>query len=90
MRKSFYKRLERLEQCCSAARAAEERSFDRPDHSGVEIIREFLRVDAVEHPPEESLTTTFASALGISNRELRRRLLARAYGDRYVPSPVHG
>jgi hypothetical protein len=86
MRKSFYKRLDKLKQCCSVTRAVEKRCTERPDHSGAEILREFLRVNQVEHAPEEGLMTTFSRALGISNRELRKRLSARAHGDQYVPS----
>jgi hypothetical protein len=90
MRKNFYKRIEKLEQHYTAVQSQKESCAEPADHSGTEIIREFLRANNVEQPPEESLTTAFARALGLSNRELRRILLARAYGDRYVLSPAHG
>ena len=72
MRKSFYKRIETLEQHCTAIPSRVESCAERSNRSGAETIREFLRVNHVEQLPEESLTTTFARALGISNRELRQ------------------
>jgi len=53
MRKSFYKRIETLEQHCTAIPSRVESCAERSNRSGTEIIREFLRVNHVEQLPEE-------------------------------------
>ena len=85
MTRNLRRRLEKLEDGRNKVRAREKYRAEPPDHSGADVIREFLRVNNIVPLPEESLSTTFARALGISNRELRRLLWARAYGSRPLP-----
>jgi hypothetical protein len=66
----------RLEQDVQARRASA-----RPEPSDhIEKIRGWLRAWGVEQQPDESLMMTVCRAMGISLRELRQRLEARACG----------
>ena len=78
MRQKLCRRLEELEKVSARTRLA--RRFES-GASGIDKVREILRVNNVQQGPNESLVETFARFLGISSWELRNRLMERAYGN---------
>lgn len=76
MKQSLARRLQKLEQTVQARHVSA-----APAATGAaEIVRGWLREWGVEQQPEESLAMALARGMGISSRELRRRLEARAWG----------
>jgi len=76
MRQSLHKRLQKLEQDCQARRVSAE-----PAPTGTaDMVRGWLYEWGIELQPKESLAEALARGIGISGRELRRRLEARACG----------
>jgi hypothetical protein len=72
MRQNLEKRLGRLETVSAAACRA--RAVRQAGSSAAEQLRETLRGYGFVPGPDESLASTFARALGVSDPELDRRL----------------
>ncbi len=78
MKQKLCKRLEELERISAAAAS---RTYSRASaDEAIEKVRALLRANNVQQEPNESLAETFARFLGITSRELRDRLMQRAYG----------
>jgi hypothetical protein len=78
VRQKLCKRLEDLEKISAAA--AQRTDSHASADAAIEKLRALLRANNFQQEPNESLAETFARFLGISSRELRDRLMQRAYG----------
>jgi hypothetical protein len=77
VRQKLCRRLVELEKISARARRAR---VCNARESAIAKLREILCVHDVQQSPNESLAEAFARFLGMSSRELRNRLMARAVG----------